>query len=101
MQPAQLEAHGVPGEAPELGPALGCGEAGPDPLQSRSRSRRTGQTVGPGSGSVPVQLGPGWGLSPLPSPRPPPCTGQPTAGARGAPLLGYGLEALVPTSIPL
>lgn len=88
MQPAQLEAHGVPGGAPELGPALGCGEAEPGPLQSVSHSLHTGQTAGPGSGSVPVQLGPGWGLSLLPSPRPPPGTGQSTGDALGGPSLG-------------
>lgn len=88
MQPAQLEARGVPDGAPGLGLVLGCGEAEPGPLQSVSHSLHIDQTAGPGSGSVLVGLGPGLGLSLLPSPRPPPHTGQPADDALGAPSLG-------------
>jgi hypothetical protein len=99
VQPAQLEAHGVPDGAPGLGLVLGCGEAAPGPLQSVSRSLHIDQTTGPGSGSVPVQLGPGLGRSLLPSPRPPPHIGQSADDVLGAPSLGLWLEALFLTSI--
>ena len=88
VQPGQLEVRGVPGGAPVLGLAPGCGEAAPGPLPSASRSPHIGQTAGPGSGSAPAQRGPGWGLSPLPSPRSPPHTGQLAGDSLGAPLLG-------------
>lgn len=88
MQPDQLEARGVPGAAPGLGLAPGCGEALQDPLQSVCHFPRIGRTTGPSNGSAPAQQGPSWGLSPLPSPRPHIYTGQLADDSLGAPLLG-------------
>lgn len=88
VQPDQLEARGVPGAAPGLGLAPGCGEALQGPLQLACHFPRTGRTTGPSNGSVPAQRGPSWGLSPLPSPRPHIYTGQLADDSLGAPLLG-------------
>lgn len=88
VQAGQLEARAVPGAAPALGRAPGCGGAWPGHPRSACRSPRTGQTAGPGSGSAPAPQGPGWGPSPLPSSRPHTHTSQPAGDSSGAPWLG-------------
>lgn len=84
VQAGQLEAHAVPGAAPELGLAPGCGEAWPGPLRSACHSPRTGRTAGPGNGSAPAQRGPGWGPTPRPSSRPHTHIGPPAGDWLGA-----------------